>query len=32
MIEITLITGLVLALVAVLLGCYAAEGLELDPR
>jgi hypothetical protein len=32
MMEIALISGLVLALVAVLLGCYAAEGLELDRR
>ena len=30
MTEIALMAGLVLALVAVLLGCYAAEGLELD--
>jgi hypothetical protein len=30
MIEIALASGLVLTLVAVLLGCYAAEGLELD--
>ena len=30
MMEIALVSGLVLALVAVLLGCYAAEGLELD--
>jgi len=30
MIEIALAIGLVLALIAVLLGCYAAEGLELD--
>jgi uncharacterized membrane protein YgdD (TMEM256/DUF423 family) len=33
MMEIALAIGLVLALIAVLLGCYAAEGLELDqPR
>ena len=30
MTEIGLFSGLVLALVAVLLGCYAGEGLELD--
>jgi hypothetical protein len=30
MMEIALVSGLVLALVAVLLGCCAAEGLELD--
>jgi hypothetical protein len=30
MIAIALATGLVLGLVALLLGCYAAEGLELD--
>jgi hypothetical protein len=33
MIEIAVAIGLVLTLIAVLLGCYAAEGLELDhPR
>jgi hypothetical protein len=30
MIQIALASGLVLTLVAALLGCYAAEGLELD--
>jgi hypothetical protein len=30
MIEIALASALVLTLVAMLLGCYAAEGLELD--
>jgi hypothetical protein len=33
MMEIALAMGLVLALIAGLLGCYAAEGVELDhPR
>jgi len=32
MIAIAFAAGLVLMLVAVLLGCYAAEGLELDQR
>jgi hypothetical protein len=32
MMEIALAMGLVLALIAVLLGCYAAEGVELDHR
>jgi hypothetical protein len=30
MIEVALASGSVLALIAVLLGCYATEGLELD--
>jgi uncharacterized membrane protein YgdD (TMEM256/DUF423 family) len=32
MIEIALAIALVLTLIAVLLGCYAAEGLELDQQ
>jgi hypothetical protein len=33
MIEVALASGSVFALIAVLLGCYASEGLELDqPR
>jgi hypothetical protein len=30
MMEIALVIGVVLALIAGLLGCYAAEGVELD--
>jgi hypothetical protein len=30
MIEVALASGSVFALIAVLLGCYASEGLELD--